>query len=460
MVWYLLLAAGIFILLTLLLPTWRRVWAFNVHATKYVVLWLLDALRLRKLWMKLTGQRYVKLNRPLILRLFCEDMGPTFIKFGQIVASSAGMFPERYTREFQKCLDRVRPFDFATVQTIILAELGEENAGLLCDIESRPLASASIAQVHTARLSDGTDVVLKVQRPGIDRRIDADMRIMRLLAAIAARLLRDAELANPVAIVEDFAATLREELDFRLEAKNLDRFNEIMVELGHSTIRAPVPHWGVTTRRVLVMERFFGTRVDNAAEILERGIDAENALVKGLRAWFQCVIFYGFFHGDVHAGNLMILDNEDIGFLDFGIVGRFTSEQRWLVTDYIIAFATGDYKKLAQVITEMGGVPEDLDMETFVADLKETYSPLRELAFGDINYADFLPRVQKVASRHRMTMPKEFVLITKQMLYFDRYAKLLAPRLNIFTDARLIMSLMMDINKARAEYQQGASAGR
>jgi predicted unusual protein kinase regulating ubiquinone biosynthesis (AarF/ABC1/UbiB family) len=456
MVWYLLLAAGIFVLLTLFLPTWRRVWAFNLHATKYVALWLLDVLGLRRLWMKLTGQRYVKLTRPLILRLFCEDMGPTFIKFGQIVASSAGMFPDRYTKEFQKCLDRVRPFDFASVQAIILAELGEEKAGLVCDIESRPLASASIAQVHTARLSDGTDVVLKVQRPGIDRRIDADMRIMRLLAAIAARTLRDAELANPVAIVDDFAATLREELDFRLEAKNLDRFNEIMLELGHRTIRAPVPHWEYTTRRVLVMERFFGTRVDNAAEIVERGIDAEDALVKGLRAWFQCVIFYGFFHGDVHAGNLMILDDEDIGFLDFGIVGRFTDEQRWLVTDYIIAFATGDYKKLAQVITEMGGAPRNLDMDGFVADLEETYSPLRELAFGDINYAAFLPRVQKVASRHRMTMPKEFVLITKQMLYFDRYAKLLAPRLNIFTDARLIMSLMMDINKARAAYQQGA----
>jgi predicted unusual protein kinase regulating ubiquinone biosynthesis (AarF/ABC1/UbiB family) len=387
-------------------------------------------------------------------------MGPTFIKFGQIVASSAGMFPDRYTREFQKCLDRVRPFDFDAVQAIIESELGEENAGLLCDIEPKPLASASIAQVHTARLSDGTDVVLKVQRPGIDTRIDADMRIMRLLAAIAARLLRDAELANPVAIVEDFAATLREELDFRLEANNLDRFNEIMVELGHDNIRAPVPQWEYTTRRVLVMERFFGTRVDNAAAIAERGIDAEAALVSGLRAWFQCVIFYGFFHGDVHAGNLMILENEDIGFLDFGIVGRFTDEQRWLVTDYILAFSTGDYKKLAQVITEMGGVPAELDMDSFVADLQETYSPLREMAFGDINYADFLPRIQKVASRHRMIMPKEFVLITKQMLYFDRYAKLLAPKLNIFTDTRLIMSLMMDINKARTEFRHNAAADR
>ena len=169
------------------------------------------------------------------------------------------------------------------------------------------------------------------------------------------------------------------------------------------------------------------------------------------------MVFYGFFHGDVHAGNLMLLDDGDIGFLDFGIVGRFTDEQRWLVTDYIIAFASGDYKKLAQVIADMDGVPADLDMDRFIADLEQTYAPLRTLAFGDINYADFLPEIQRTASRHRMRMPREFVLISKQMLYFDRYAKLLAPELNIFTDPRLLMSLMMDIQKARAEYHNERS---
>jgi aarF domain-containing kinase len=458
MSWYLLLAAlsGL-ILVSLLLPTGRRMWAFYLTATKYVAIWLAGAVGLRKLAMRLTGRAYVDLTRPLLLRRFCEDMGPTFIKFGQIIASSSGIFPERYVKEFQKCLDRVRPFEFALVTAIMEAELGDERAVQLTDIDPKPLASASIAQVHTAKLSDGTDVVIKVQRPCIDKRTAADMRIMRVIAAITARLVRDAELANPVAIVDDFAATLREELDFRKEADNLDRFNRIMGELGHDSIRAPVPQWGYTTRRVLVMERFFGTRVDHAEEIGARGIDAEKALVAGLRSWFQCVIFYGFFHGDVHAGNLMILNDEDIGFLDFGIVGRFTDEQRWLVTDYIIAFATGDYKKLAAVITKMGGVPAGLDMDAFIADLAETYTPIREMAFGDINYADFLPRIQRVASKHRMSMPKEFVLITKQMLYFDRYAKLLAPKLNIFTDPRLLMSLMADINKARAELNSKAA---
>lgn len=459
MFWYWFLGVfGSLLVLSFVIPTTRRIWVFHFYAFKYLLFWFLDVIRLRPLWFKLTGRRYVKMTRPLAMRLFAEDMGPTFLKFGQIVASSSGMFPDRYVKEFQKCLDRVRPFGFDEVQQIIRDELGEEKARELISIEPKPLASASIAQVHTAELSDGTKVVVKVQRPGIQRRIAADMRIMRTTAVIATKLVRDAELANPVGIVEDFSDTLHEELDFRLEAQNLDRFNEIMTELGHKNIRAPVPHWDYTTERVLVMERFFGNRVDEVEAIHTRGVDAEAALVQGLRGWFQCVVFYGFFHGDVHAGNLMLLDNDDLGFLDFGIVGRFDDEQRRLVTDYIIAFASGDYRRLAEVIVEMGGVPEGLDMAKFVADLDETYKPILSKAFSELNYAELLPGIQKVATRHRMIMPKEFVLITKQMLYFDRYAKLLAPKLNIFNDPRLIMSLMADIQKARAQQAAEGSA--
>jgi predicted unusual protein kinase regulating ubiquinone biosynthesis (AarF/ABC1/UbiB family) len=323
-------------------------------------------------------------------------------------------------------------------------------ADRLKKIDPKPLASASIAQVHTAELDDGTKVVVKVQRPGIPKRVRADMRILRGVASIAHRTVRDADLANPVAIVDDFAATLQEELDFRKEAANCERFNEIMAELGHKDVRAPRPIWDLTTPRVFVMERFYGTRVDDKAGIDKRGIDAEGHLIKGMIAWFQCVLLHGFFHGDVHAGNLMLLDNLDLGFLDFGIVGRFNGRQREMVTEYIVAFATGDYKGLAKIIVEMGGVADSIDLAGFTKDLSDAYSPLLKLSFGDINYGELLPQINRVASKHRMKMPKEFVLITKQLLYFDRYAKLLAPKLNIFTDPRLIVSLQQDIMKARA----------
>ncbi len=434
------------VLATLAAPTLRRLWAFALYAGKYLILWVLDVTRLRR-------RRY---TFPVLLRRFAEDMGPTFIKFGQIIASSTGVFPKRWGEEFQKCLDRVRPFGFDEVQRILAAELGPDAARLTA-LDAAPLASASIAQVHTATLTNGEDVVVKVQRPGIEERVRADMRIMRFVARLSERFVKDAELVNPVGIVDDFQETLLEELDFRKEAKNLRQFSEIMVELGHKDVRAPRPHDDLTTPRVLVMERFHGIRVDNVAAIHARQVDIEERLIAGMRAWFQCVLFYGFFHGDVHAGNLMLLDNNDVGFLDFGIVGRFDDRQRAMVTDYIVAFATGDYKTLARVIIAMGSVHHEIDRDAFAADLEKTYSPLLKLSYKDINYGEMLPKIQQVASRHRMKMPKEFVLITKQMLYFDRYAKLLAPTLNVFSDPRLVMSLMQDVMKAKMQAQAAAA---
>jgi predicted unusual protein kinase regulating ubiquinone biosynthesis (AarF/ABC1/UbiB family) len=448
----LIVVAALFVL-TALLPTTRRIWVFQLFAWKYTLLWLLDRLYARRAAAAILGRPYRRLTFPHLLRLFSEDMGPTFIKFGQIIASSTGVFPRSWSEEFRYCLDRVRPFPFAQVEAILAEELGADAARLTA-IDPVPLASASIAQVHSATLSGGENVVVKVQRPGIAERVAEDMRIMRFVARVAEKVIKDAELVNPVGIVEDFSETLREELDFRLEARNLEQFNAIMADLGHADVRAPRPHDELDTPRVLVMERFYGVRVDDVEAIRKKQVDIEERLVKGMRAWFQCVLYHGFFHGDVHAGNLMLLDNNDVGFLDFGIVGRFDGRQRTMVTDYCIAFAGGDYQTLARVIVEMGSVAGHIDQQAFARDLEETYSPLLKLAFHDINYAEILPQIQRVASRHRMRMPKEFVLITKQMLYFDRYAKLLAPKLNVFSDPRLVLSLMQDVMKVRMMQQQ------
>src|SRR6478672_5636363 len=190
MLWYSLLAAlGLLFVLSVSLPVPRRIWALAIYSVKYGLLWLTDIVRLRKLYLAATGRgaKYQRLTRPMLLRMWCEDMGPTFIKFGQIVASSAGMFPDAYVKEFQKVLDRVKPFGFEDVRRTLDEELGAEKAAHLIDIEPKQLASASIAQVHTARLRDGTPVVIKVQRPGIIPRCMADMKIMRGVARVIQR---------------------------------------------------------------------------------------------------------------------------------------------------------------------------------------------------------------------------------------------------------------------------------
>src|SRR3954469_19020891 len=207
MFWYVALGlASVFFIISVAFPVPRRMWAFALYTAKYFWLWLFDVVRLRWLWFKVTGQgaKYQRLTRPVLLRMFCEDLGPTFIKFGQIIASSSGMFPDAYVKECQKVLDRVKPFPFEDVQRTLIEEFGAEKAAHLIDIEPKQLASASIAQVHTAKLRDGTPVVIKVQRPGIIPRCMADMKIMRFMAKQLAKFKRDADLANPVGVIDDF----------------------------------------------------------------------------------------------------------------------------------------------------------------------------------------------------------------------------------------------------------------
>jgi aarF domain-containing kinase len=386
---------------------------------------------------------------PAIVRRAFEDLGPTYIKLGQLVASSQGLFPERYCLEFRKCLDRVRAFPFADVQSILRAELGRDPDAIFASIDPTPLASASIAQVHAARLRDGQDVVIKVQRPGIRDLVAADLRVLRVTARVMGAL-PIGELANPVGIVEDFEANIHEELDFRREAENMAEFNRIMVEHGQSQVAAPRAVSELTTARVLVMERFFGYRIDDVEKLRADNVDAEAKLLLGMRAWFQCMIVHGFFHGDVHAGNLMALSDGRIGFLDFGIVGRFPQARREQVTDYLMAFATGDFPKLAEVMVAMGSIERDkVDLDALAKDLAVAYAPMLANELSAVKYADVIPAIMRTAIRHGMRMPRDFVLVVKQMLYFDRYAKILAPQLNVFRDPRIVSALAMDVMQAK-----------
>jgi predicted unusual protein kinase regulating ubiquinone biosynthesis (AarF/ABC1/UbiB family) len=399
----------------------------------------------RLAWSRVFARRKKRLTAPMVVRHAFEELGPTYVKLGQLVASSEGLFPEAYCTELQKCLDRVKPFGFADVERTLRDELGRDPEKVFASLDPVPLASASIAQVHAAKLTTGEDVVVKVQRPGIASILAADLRVLRAVARVMA-LTPSGSLANPVAIVEDFEENLREELDFVREAGNMTDFNRIMKEHHQDQVVAPRPHAALTTRRVLVMERFYGHRVDDVERLRASGADGEEKLLTGMRAWFQCMLFHGFFHGDVHAGNLMALEDGRIGFLDFGIVGRFDAARREQIVDYLLSFASADFAKLARVMVAMGSVDASVDLGALAKDLETAYAPMLD---GAPKYADLLPAIMRVAVQHGMRMPREFVLVSKQMLYFDRYAKVLAPNLNIFRDPRIVTALAADVVAAR-----------
>jgi predicted unusual protein kinase regulating ubiquinone biosynthesis (AarF/ABC1/UbiB family) len=393
---------------------------------------------------KLIGRRG---TGPARLREAFEALGPTYVKLAQLVASSEGMFPEPYCLEFRRCLDRVPSFSLEEVERTVREELGRDPKEIFATLEGEPLASASIAQVHCATLKDGADVVIKVQRPGLERTVAADLRVLRALAFCFERLPRG-ESANPRGIVDDFAQNLAEELDFRREASNLDEFNEIVRKHGLDGVAAPAPYHEWSSPRVLVMERFHGARIDDLERLAPIADQLEGKLLLGMRAWFRSLLVHGFFHGDVHAGNLMALDDGRIGFLDFGIVGRFDGERRLLSSQFLMAIAGRDFVGLARCMMEMGNVT-DVDPEALGADLEIGCASLLDPT-RPAKYADLLPIITRATLRHRMSVPRDFVLILKQMVYFDRYAKLLAPNLNIFSDPRIVAALMEDIVLAQS----------
>ena len=387
---------------------------------------------------------------PSELRRAFERLGPTYIKFGQLIASSSGLFPDRYVNEFQRCLDRVPPEPWPLVEQTLTRALGGPPRALLQHLETSVLASASIAQVFGAIGTDDEgavrELVVKVQRRNLPELVRADVGMLMLGAELLQHVPRVRN-ANPRGIVAEFDRSIHEELDFLGEAQRMEEWNAIMRQLGRTDVCAPRPVRRLCRREVLVMERFHGVRVDDVEGIRARGYSAEQAearLVDGVLAWFQGLLRFGFFHGDVHAGNLMMLDDGRLGFLDFGIIGRLGRTRRQQIARYIMAFATRDFAALARLMAEMGAVDAkrtDAEWTRFSEDLVDTYSPFLGKAMHEIDYTQVIPKLIRVSREHGTRLPSDFILITRQLLYFDRYAKLLAPSLNLFADPRIVLTI-------------------
>ena len=374
------------------------------------------------------------------LRKAFGELGPTYVKLGQLVASSPGLFPDVFADEFRSLLDEVPPISAADVVAVITEELGSHPDDLFETFDWTPLASASIAQVHAATLPGGDDVVVKVQRPGIRRQIDADLRILRVLARVVERLSSTGRMANPIAVVEDFAITIREELSFVVEARSMERFADVIGRSpANKGVRVPTVRWPYTTPRVLTMERIHGYKVDDLAKLGETGWDLAGALKRGVRAWMEAALDHGFFHGDVHAGNLMLdLDGNTV-FLDFGIMGRLDDKTRNIIRIGLPALLVErDFKAVATAIYEMGAVLKPADLEQSSADIAEIVGPILDKPISEISYGQVLVDIVRIGTRYEVRLPRELVLVAKQLLYFERYAKLMAPDWSILDDPDLI----------------------
>ncbi len=378
------------------------------------------------------------------LRRSFVELGPTFIKFGQLVASSPGLFPEVLATEFRRLLDDVPPEPTDRIVRIVERQLGAPIERLFADFDRAPLAAASIAQVHRARLHDGTDVVVKVRRPRLRAKVDRDLRLLRLLAGALSRLGALGEATNPVAIVDDLAVTMREELDFRREAHDMATFAANLTRIGdNAEIVVPDPIAGLVGERVLVMTYVAGVPVDDADTLRAAGHDLEDLVRKGARAWMESALVHGLFHGDVHAGNLFVTAEGHVAFLDFGIMGRLPDAARRVLRRLLPAvMIEGDYRSVMRAVTELGAVTRPVDLEQAGADVEALLAPLVNKPLGEISYGEVLEQVLRAATAHHVQLPRELVAVVKQLLYFERYAKELAPRYRMFADPAILQHVM------------------
>lgn len=366
------------------------------------------------------------------------DLGPTYVKFGQIIASSPGAFGESLSREFRGLLDQVPPADTNEVHKLLVDELGGQPSELFATFEEEPFASASIAQVHFATLHSGEDVVVKIQRPGIRRRVAADLQILKRFAQ-AVELAKLGRRLSAQDVVADFADNLAEELNFRLEAQSMDAWvSHLHASPLGKNIRVPQVYWDFTTERVLTMERVDGIRIDNAAAIRKAGFDGVDLVKALVFSLFEGGLRHGLFHGDLHAGNLSVDDQGRIVFFDFGIMGRIDPRTRWLLRELVYALLVKkDHAAASKIVVLMGAVGTTKPEAQAAKDLASFATPLTTKTLGDMSYADIGRQLSALADVYDVKLPRELVLIGKQFLYVERYMKLLAPKWQMMSDPEL-----------------------
>ena len=375
---------------------------------------------------------------PTLLRKTFERLGATYIKLGQFIASSPSFFPGEYVQEFQLCLDQTNPLPFATMTTVLKQELGHLSS-IFADIDPQPLASASIAQVHAARLVTGEDVVIKIQKPGVKDVLLTDLNFLYLSARILEFLRPGLSWASLSAIAAEIQKTMMEECDFLKEADNLNKFNDFLASTGNDQALAPKVYPHATTLRVLTMERFYGAPLTDLESIRKHSKDPEHTLITAMNTWFSSLLFCEFFHADVHAGNLMVLEDGRVGFLDFGIVGRIAPETWAAMTALMEAVGHGDYQTIAKAMVKIGVTKETVDYVRLAGDVETLFKSLETLHPNEQEINRLLLDIIALGERHGLHFPREFALLLKQFLYFDRYVQILAPDLNVYEDNRIAM---------------------
>ncbi|MEA3056181.1 MAG: ubiquinone biosynthesis protein [Actinomycetota bacterium] len=391
----------------------------------------------------------------LRLRKAFERLGPTYIKLGQIISSGDGIFPEELVREFRLLRDQVPAETFDVVRRTVESDLGATIEELFTRFDRTPLAAASIAQVHAATLRTGEEVVVKVQRPTVADSVRRDLAAMSWIAPALVGRIPVSALANPPALVELFAETIVEELDFRLEADNMLDVAKVLATTDQRSIIVPRPHPTLVTPRVLVMERLDGFSFDDVAGMHAAGIDTSAVVRAGMVGFLEGAILFGVFHGDLHGGNLFVRRDGRVALLDYGITGRLSEPRRLAFLRLLMSGTVNDPKGQLAALRDLGALPADVDLDELIVELGID-QPVKDPTQMDPD--ELLGEIREITKKllgYGAKMPKELMLFVKNMLFLDGALATLAPDVDLFTEITHVATYFAEQHGARIAAETG-----
>jgi len=394
------------------------------------------------IWLlSLFSQEYRPKELGVQIRLALERLGPSFIKFGQMLSTRVDLLPMDVALELKKLQDHVPPEPFDVVQCLLNKAYKQDvlaEGGLFLSFDKEPVAAASIAQVHFATLQNGQEVAVKIRRPHIDRMIEADLSILRMLASLFDRYFPEYERLKAPRVVEEFAVTILGELNLRSEGAHASRFADQIKDL--QGVGVPKVFWDYTNTEVLVTERIHGIPIDERDALMAAGHDPFTLCKNLQNMFFNMVFVHGYFHADLHPGNIFVSNEGKILLVDFGIVGRLEMQSRVYLADMMLAFLKQDYKRAAEVHIEAGYVPYDTDVSAFEDALREIAVPIFNRPLKDISIAELLFYLFAVTERFQMETQPQLLLLQKSMVVIEGVTRELHPDINIWELAKPLIS--------------------